>query len=89
MNQKGQSTKEMMMDDALNRWMPLELRPLWAWAQAKVKIDRGEGGQELLVVAVLAGMFVLAAIVVAGVIIAKTKTRVNAIPDTDSIPVGP
>jgi len=79
----------MMMDDALNRWMPLELRPLWAWAQAKAKIDRGEGGQELLVVAVLAGMFVLAAIVVAGVIIAKTKTRVNAIPDTDSIPVGP
>lgn len=75
--------------ETLERWMPMEMRPLWAWTQARIKVDRGEGGQELLVVAVLAGMFVLAAIAIATVIITKTKNRVNAIPDTDSIPPGP
>lgn len=77
--------------EKIDRWMPAEYRPLWVLGQ--VQWDRARrderGDVSLLVLAILAGMFALAAIFVAGVIITKTKSRVNAIPDTDSIPAGP
>ena len=75
--------------ERIDHWVPAEYRPLWVMGQ--VRWDRArsdERGESLLVLAIMAGMFTLAAIFVVGVIIAKTKSRVNAIPDTDSIPAG-
>jgi len=75
--------------EKIDHWVPAEYRPLWVMGQ--VRWDRArsdERGESLLVLAIMAGMFALAAIFVVGVIIAKTKSRVNAIPDTDSIPAG-
>ncbi len=77
--------------ERIDRWVPTEYRPLWVMGQ--VQWDRARrderGDVSLLVLAVLAGMFTLAAIFIAGVIITKSKNRVNSIPDTDSIPTGP
>ena len=74
--------------ERIDRWVPTEYRPLWVMGQ--VQWDRARkderGDTSLLVLAIMAGMFALAAIFVVGVIITKTKSRVNAIPDTDSIP---
>jgi len=79
--------KEMSME-RIDRWVPTEYRPLWVMGQ--VQWDRARkderGDTSLLVLAIMAGMFALAAIFVVGVIITKTKSRVNSIPDTDSIP---
>ncbi len=76
--------------ERIDRWVPTEYRPLWTLGQLRWDRARNdERGESLLVLAILAGMFALAAIFVAGVIITKTKSRVNAIPDTDSIPAGP
>ena len=76
--------------EKIDHWVPAEYRPLWVMGQ--VRWDRArndERGVSLLVLAIMAGMFALAAIFVVGVIITKTKSRVAAIPDTDSIPAGP
>ncbi len=76
--------------EKIDHWVPAEYRPLWVMGQ--VRWDRArsdERGESLLVLAITAGMFALAAIFVVGVIITKTKSRVAAIPDTDSIPAGP
>lgn len=77
--------------ERIDHWVPAEYRPLWVMGQVhwdRVRSDE-RGDTSLLVLAIMAGMFALAAIFVVGVIITKTKSRVAAIPDTDSIPAGP
>ena len=70
-----------------DRWVPTDLQPLWAWTKWRMNFDsRDEGGQSIIEFAVIAGMLVVAAIVIVGVIVTKAKSRVDRIPDTDSIP---
>ncbi len=77
--------------EKIDNWVPAEYRPLWVMGQVRWDRARSDerGDTSLLVLAIMAGMFALAAIFVVGVIITKTKSRVNSIPDTDSIPSGP
>lgn len=77
--------------ERIDHWVPAEYRPLWVMGQVRWDRARSDerGDTSLLVLAIMAGMFALAAIFVVGVIITKTKSRVAAIPDTDSIPAGP
>lgn len=70
-----------------DQWVPTDLQPLWAWTKWRMNLDsRDEGGQSIIEFAVIAGMLVVAAIVIVGVIVTKAKSRVDRIPDTDSIP---
>ena len=70
-----------------DRWVPTDLQPLWAWTKWRMNLDsRDEGGQSTIEFAVIAGMLVVAAIIIVGVIVTKAKSRVDRIPDTDTIP---
>ncbi len=70
-----------------DRWVPTDLQPLWAWTKWRMDLDsRDEGGQGIVELAIVVGMLAVAAIVIVGIIVVKAKSRVDRIPDTDTIP---